>query len=983
MRKFVPEQFRRDVFTAKKIALVIMLMQFSMVALSQSQLVKDINKDEAASGNEYSEFTVCNGKTFFISLGTELWLTTGTNTYRLKSFKSIRDLTAVGTVLYFAADDGISGEELWRSSGSASGTVKVRDIRAGSNGSSPKELIAVNNLLYFVANDGSHGNEIWKSSGTSSGTLLVKDIFPGSPSSSPSRLTNVNGTVFFSANDNVKGYELWKTNGTSSGTVLVKDIYASGKTGSFPELLTNVNGTLFFVALDPTTGRELWKSDGTTGGTLRVKDIYPGSTSSSIDQVTNVNGTAFFMANNGVAGLELWKSNGTSAGTVIVKDLNPGAEGNSEPANFTNVNGVLFFTARKPVGSYSEVFIWRSDGTANGTVMIQDVRGLGPEAKSQPSFIYLNGYVYYISIVDDLDEYEFDNYLMRAELSGANPTRIQFLGHVMEPSQILYTEIVKLNSWLIFSGRVSSDEDSGYKLIRSDGTTVGTVVIKDAWAPNHGSDPRNMIPIGNAVYFKADKGDFVAEGLWRTNGTSGGTMELKTGWAINEMYKVGNTLFFGLQYAQEKYQLWKVVGDTGTPTLVKELPERVMEFPQFNRDINGIFYFMVDYVLWRSDGTDAGTYPLKSFFYVRDMQVLGNNLIIRIYNSDYQEEMWKSDGTVGGTTLLKTIRSTYGYRSSPNDTGEILNGVMYFGADDGTTGFELWRTNGTTSGTYRVIDLRSGDANIVDVHAMEVLNNKLYFSAVDNTGHWNLFSTNGTASGTVKIKDMGDREIQEMILKPDNSGLYLFTRTPEGVNELSFTNGSTVTFLSDLDTQYFYTPADYQFINDRLFFITNENLYAAEQKDNLWISDGTACGTLRVNVGPKNLISIEQLGSKLIFGGSTDLLGRELWSWDIGLAPASPCATSAAGFDAIVVEEKEPVRYGPNPFTNDFVLNAKGDEGETFDVVVHTSTGMQLESHETLPVNTDNRLGQQWTPGVYILRLHKRGQIETIKVAKK
>jgi ELWxxDGT repeat protein len=981
MRKFVPEHFHRDPFAAKEIALVIMLIHFSMVALPQSQLIKDINKFEAASGNEYSEFTVCNGKTFFISQGAELWLTTGTSTYRLKTFKSIRDLTTVGTMLYFVADDGISGEELWKSSGSASSTLRVKDIRSGSTGSSLKELINVNGLLYFVANDGVHGNEIWKSNGTSSGTLMVRDIFAGSASSNPSRLTNVNGTVFFSANDNVKGYELWKTNGTLTGTVLVKDIYASGKTGSFPELLTDVNGTLFFVALDPTTGRELWKSNGTAGGTIRIRDIYPGSTSSSIDQLTNVNGTAFFMANNGVAGLELWKSNGTSSGTVMVKDLNPGTEGNFDPANFTNVNGVLFFTARQPVESYSEDLIWRSDGTASGTVAVEEARGLGPEGKPQPSFIYFNGYVYYINIQVNPDDYEYDNYLMRAELSGANPTQIHFLGHVMEPYDVLHTEIVTLNSWLIFSGRVS--ENGGYKLIRSDGTPGGAVIIKDVWAPNNGSNPRNMIGIGNAVYFKADKGSFAAEGLWRTNGISGGTVELKTAWTIHEMYKVGNTLFFGLEYAQQKYQLWKVVGDTGAPTLVKELPERVLEFPQFNRDINGIFYFMVDYVLWRSDGTDAGTYPLKSFYYVRDVQVLGNNLLIRIYNADYYEELWKSDGTVAGTTLLKTIRPAYGYRSSPNDEGEILNGIMYFGADDGTTGFELWRTNGTTSGTYRVTDLRSGDANIVDVHAMEVLNNRLYFSAVDNTGHWNLFSTNGTASGTVKTKDMDDREIQDIIRKPDNSGLYLFTRSLEGVNELSFTNGSNVTFLSNLDTEYFGTPGDYQFINGRMFFITKENLYSVEQKDNLWISDGTACGTLRVNVGPKSLITIEQLGSKLIFGGYTELFGRELWSWDIGLAPASPCATTAAGFDAIVVEEEEPVRYGPNPFTNDFILNVKGDEGETFDVVVHTSTGMQLESHETLPANTDNRLGQQWTPGVYILRLHKRGKIETIKVAKK
>src|SRR3954447_14515934 len=60
----------------------------------------------------------------------------------------------------------------------------------------------VNGTLYFTANDGSHGRELWKSDGTSAGTVLVKDINPGSGSSGTSReLTNVNGTLFFTASD--------------------------------------------------------------------------------------------------------------------------------------------------------------------------------------------------------------------------------------------------------------------------------------------------------------------------------------------------------------------------------------------------------------------------------------------------------------------------------------------------------------------------------------------------------------------------------------------------------------------------------------------------------------------------------------------------------------------------------------------------------------------------------------------------------------
>ena len=57
-----------------------------------------------------------------------------------------------------------------------------------------------------------------------------------------------------------------------------------------------------------------------------VKDIIPGPTASSYpSDLTNVNGALFFAAYTGVDGWELWKSDGTAAGTVLVKDINPGS----------------------------------------------------------------------------------------------------------------------------------------------------------------------------------------------------------------------------------------------------------------------------------------------------------------------------------------------------------------------------------------------------------------------------------------------------------------------------------------------------------------------------------------------------------------------------------------------------------------------------------------------------------------------------------
>ncbi|MCI0459687.1 MAG: hypothetical protein L0Z62_22275 [Gemmataceae bacterium] len=133
----------------------------------------------------------------------------------------------------------------------------VKDIWPGGS-SDPGILADVNGTLFFTADDGVRGRELWKSDGTEAGTVLVKDLLPGSASSPLSNLTNVNGTLYFTFDDGVHGRELWRSDGTEAGTVLVSDIF-SGPNGSEPGGLTNVNGTLFFTADDGVHGRELWR----------------------------------------------------------------------------------------------------------------------------------------------------------------------------------------------------------------------------------------------------------------------------------------------------------------------------------------------------------------------------------------------------------------------------------------------------------------------------------------------------------------------------------------------------------------------------------------------------------------------------------------------------------------------------------------------------------------------------------------------------
>jgi ELWxxDGT repeat protein len=297
--------------------------------------------------------TSANGKLFFAndphdgSSGTELWVSDG---------------TTAGTVLLKDIYPGTTTMEVCYPTESHH---KFCQDEVFTNSSSPEWLTNLNGMVYFAATDGTNGRELWRSDGTAAGTVLVKNIAPDKnnnpQSSNPQYLTVVNGVLYFSAAGG-----LWKSDGTAAGTVLVKNVDAA--------YLRNVNGTLFFVGTDTTNGAELWKSDGTSAGTVLVKDINPGSAGSLTQEFFvgsgNVNGRLYFSANDGVHGREPWVSDGTPAGTVLVKDINPGTA-DSAPGWFTNVNGLVYFDVLQDP-TYG-VELWQTDGTPAGTVLVQDI----------------------------------------------------------------------------------------------------------------------------------------------------------------------------------------------------------------------------------------------------------------------------------------------------------------------------------------------------------------------------------------------------------------------------------------------------------------------------------------------------------------------------------------------------------------------------------------------------------------------------------
>ena len=84
----------------------------------------------------------------------------------------------------------------------------VKDINPGGDSSS-YYLTEFNGALYFQAINGTNGSELWKSDGTAAGTVMVKDIYTGAGQSHPSHLTEFNGALYFFADDGTNGFELW------------------------------------------------------------------------------------------------------------------------------------------------------------------------------------------------------------------------------------------------------------------------------------------------------------------------------------------------------------------------------------------------------------------------------------------------------------------------------------------------------------------------------------------------------------------------------------------------------------------------------------------------------------------------------------------------------------------------------------------------------------------------------------------------------
>lgn len=708
----------------------------------------------------------------------ELWQTDGTQagTYRVKairpgSYGGIgQTLFNVDGELFFFANDGAHGNELWKSDGTEAGTVMVKDVNPGiasgvATTLDKTQIAVVNDLMYFMASDQQSNWELWRSDGSESGTYRVKDIRAGVNGSIPNYLTNVGGTLYFTAIDEILGDpKLWKSDGTESGTARV---FAASPNvlPSKPFDLTEMNGTLYFGA-----GGELWRSDGTPAGTQRVVNSAvphqlmsvptPFGSSGTLqgyrDNIVNLNGTLYFYGGHYSSSPGLWKiADGTEGAAHVLSKDSAGINSNYtfDTIQYLTVAGDKLFFAGDSYSHGNEP--WVSDGTTAGTKLLKDVSGVGSSSRvvglmnvGDATFFFANS--------------PSSGFYSRRGLWVTDGSLASTRWVVDLPSDVSDAKAIGQANGVYFFQATASGSSGG--LWRSDGTAAGTFKVKSLLAGAKG-DQLDFAELDGVLYFGA--GGQNNYELWRSDGTDAGTYvvkELSSSDGLNsgfslQITRLGAAIYFSVNNGATR-GLWKSDGTGDGTTLVQAFGSA----PAYLLRGGDSLYFAASsglsgFVLWKSDGTADGTVPVRtaepraviqqpsSYPNFSQLAYVGGNVYFVTTTS-----LWKSDGTDAGTFMIKNIRpdgNAFGPGGYPMLV--VAGQNVYFVANDGTHGYELWKSDGTAEGTAMVADLRPGtDSSMLTVNAVGV-GEKLYFTVSANSELW---ITDGTAAGTMVAADV-------------------------------------------------------------------------------------------------------------------------------------------------------------------------------------------------------------------------------------
>jgi len=467
--------------------------------------------------------------------------------------------------------------------------------------------------------------------------------------------------------------------------------------------LTGTNGTL---SLGSTAGITFTTGDGTTDPTMTFRgtltSINTALQNLRFTPTAGFNGQGLIsvsaddLGNLGSGGAQQGSGTVTvniSPGPSLVRDINtiPNAGGtnDSAPESLLGVGNTLYFVASDGTSGRE---LWRSDGTEAGTQRVADIN-VGSGSSEPRSLTVVGSTLYFVA----------DN--------GVN----------------------------------------GFELFRTNLTTGETSLVTDLRSGAASSNPSNLVNFNGQLFFRANDGSGFA--LWTTDGTPAGTQRVGTGFTQpNNLTVVGTTLYFS---AGNGTELWRSNGTTAGTSLISSLgtDANISNLIAFG---SRVYFTATDAIngseLWVSDGTSAGTQRVTNINPTgssdpNNLVILGNTLYF-FANTGTNYELWQVTST-GTASRVQVIQPS---SELGPDLLTVVGSTLYFVVDSGIVGAqdrELWRSDGTTSGTVPLgadINL-SGDDEISE---LTNVNGTLFFTANDGTGA-RLWQSNGTVAGTIPV----------------------------------------------------------------------------------------------------------------------------------------------------------------------------------------------------------------------------------------
>lgn len=724
-------------------------------------------------------------------------------------------LIVSGKDIYFQADNGLTGNELWKYDATTKTNRLVTDLNAGLGGSDIGGVTPLENGVAISTRGGpftignSSGSDFlekiyYVSNQNQNSILVAQAINPGGQDGQFLNEFKLGNTYFYSK-------QIISGNTTTAQTFRVDNGVATPISNNFSNFGTVIGNKFLFIS--QSSGRALSSYDGKTYS--MIKD-FPDGGPLYFSYVSNSE-VYFFSIDAQVC--RLWRSDGTPARTVPITTVTPsnrcyidnypvvkmGADiyfSYNEQLMKVDTNGGVQALAKSPrvvtvVGNKVIFDGGVTDGTNAGTKLIPGITGAGLEFRfgPHPEWLVLNNKMYVVlnssfsNFVPTLSVYDPANDSLQALDSSVEPQITSFNGRV----------------YYLKSGGLTTPS----QLKSTDGTLLGTVSHQDLAGRGY-----DIVSTSVGVFFQAPAAGSARFSPWYFDGAKS-TLLNSFALPVDKLSSFSTRTQYLGTAGTKRYFLFSSSGQAANSSLISHdivtgVDKKLDTLPgsvrpnDFKFIGNTLFYIKNSNEFRKTNGVSSepiGIDFANSIFF-NLIGVLGQKLIVSVGLSNKSSQSWVIDGV----TKEKITDTLLGNTPIIDSTG-----AYFLSLRENSTVPLIGFSNGTAAGTTVLLDVATLNPGInSSVSAMFKLGSRLIFS-VSSSANCQLWSLDIATKQPTKLKEV-------------DTTLNLFL----GKSELASYDG------------LFATPiTNFAAVGNNLYFLITNSAPASQ----LWATDGTVAGT--------------------------------------------------------------------------------------------------------------------------------------------